>query len=337
MLDTFSFAAQAVVPMLLLMLLGYYLAGIGIFDASVLKKMNAFTFRFGISAMMFRSIYSLPSLRSIQPSVLVFVVASSMVLTAAGWVQAQVCTTRRDRRGVIIQNSFRSNFAVIGITLASALGGEAGAAAAASMQAPAIIYFNITAVLCLNAYSGRPGWKISPWLVLRQIMTNPMILGQVGGLVCLIIRGLLPLDPSGQPIFTLSGSLPFLYSAIDSLASMASPLILILLGAQVDLRRVGSMKKEVFCGVLQRLVLAPAVGFGMAFLAQSLGLLVLSPAVAGALVGLYGSPVAVASAVMTEEMGGDGELARQYVVWTSALSMFTLFLWILLLRSAGVL
>lgn len=337
MLDTFSFAAQAIVPMLLLMLLGFYMSKTGLFDSQLLKKMNTFAFRFGISATMFRSIYSLPSLQSIQLPVLVFVVASAMVLTAVGWVQAQFLTTHRDRRGVIIQNSFRSNFAVIGITLASALGGEAGASAAASMQAPAIIYFNITAVLCLNAYSGRPGQKVDPWLVLRQILTNPLILGQVSGLFCLIVRALLPLNASGQPVFTLAGSLPFLYSTIDSLASMASPLILILLGAQVDLRRVTTMKKEVFFGVIQRLIVAPLAGFGMAFLAQRLGLFTLSPAVASALMGLYGSPVAAASAVMTEEMGGDAELARQYVVWTSALSMFTLFVWILLLRTAGIL
>ena len=56
-----------------------------------------------------------------------------------------------------------------------------------------------------------------------------------------------------------------------------------------------------------------------------------------ALVGMYGSPVASASAVMAEEMGGDAEQARQYVVWTSAFSMITLFLWIFLLRAAGLL
>ena len=86
-------------------------------------------------------------------------------------------------------------------------------------------------------------------------------------------------------------------------------------------------------GVVQRLVLAPAAGFGMAFLAQRLGVFAVTPAVISALVGLYGSPVAAASAVMAEEMGGDAELARQYVVWTSALSMGTLFLWIFLLRT----
>ena len=337
MRDTFLYAAEAIVPMLLLMLLGFYVARSGLFDSSLLKKMNTFTFRFGISAMMFRSIYTLPSLQSIQMPVLIFVVVSSMVLTAMGWVEARFLTNCRARRGVMIQNSFRSNFAVIAITLATALGGEAGAAVAASMQAPAIIYFNITAVLCLSAYSDRQGQTINPWLVIRQIIINPMILGQVGGLVCLIVRGLLPVDASGQPIFTLSGSLPYLYSAIDSLASMASPLILILLGAQVDFHKVGDMKKEVFWGVLQRLIIAPLAGFGMAFFAQWIGLLTLTPAVASALIGLFGSPVAVASAVMTEEMGGDAELARQYVVWTAELSMFTLFLWILLLRAVGIL
>ena len=36
-------------------------------------------------------------------------------------------------------------------------------------------------------------------------------------------------------------------------------------------------------------------------------------------------------------MGGDAELARQYVVWTSAFSMGTLFLWIFLLRTLNLL
>ena len=92
---------------------------------------------------------------------------------------------------------------------------------------------------------------------------------------------------------------------------MASPLILILLGARVNFSAVGDMKKELAVGVIQRLVLAPAAGFGMAFLAQGLGFFAVTPAVLSALVGMYGSPVASASAVMAEEMGGDAELARQ--------------------------
>lgn len=138
-------------------------------------------------------------------------------------------------------------------------------------------------------------------------------------------------------MFSLEKDLPFLYSAVDQLASMAAPLILIILGAQVNFSTIGSMKKELVVGVIQRLILAPAVGFLLGFLAQSLGWIQLTPAVVSALVGVFGSPVASASAAMAEEMGGDAELARQYVVWTYVLSMLTLLVWIFCLRSVGLL
>ena len=56
-----------------------------------------------------------------------------------------------------------------------------------------------------------------------------------------------------------------------------------------------------------------------------------------ALVALFGSPVAVVSAVTAQEMGSDGVLAGQLVVWTSVLSIFTLFFFVLVLRLIGVL
>lgn len=337
MFDTFLYAFNAVTPMLLLMLLGWGLKAARFFDDGLLQKMNTFTFRFGISAMMFRNIYTLSSLEDIHLNAMGFVLVSCLVLTGMGWVESRLFTDRRNRRGIIIQNSFRSNFAIIGTTLAFSLGGAAGGAVSASIQAPAIIYYNVVAVLCLTVYSDRPDRAVDVPGILKKIATNPMILGQVGGLICLVIREFIPRDAQGELVFSLSGDLTFLYSAIESLADMAPALILILLGARVNFSAIGDMKKELAVGVVQRLLLAPAVGFGMAFLAQAAGVLEVTPAVLSALVGLYGSPVASASAVMAEEMGGDAELARQYVVWTSAFSMGTLFLWIFLLRTVHLL
>ena len=329
MFDTFLYAFNAVTPMLLLMLLGWGMKAAKFFDDNLLKRMNSFTFRFGISAMMFRNIYSLSSLREIHLDSIWFVLATCLVLTGLGWVEAHIFTDRRERRGIMIQNSFRSNFAIIGTTLAFSLGGAAGGAVSASIQAPAIIYYNVAAVLFLTIYSDQPNRAVDVGGILKKIATNPMILGQVAGLICLVLREFIPRNAQGELVFSLSGSLPFLYSAVESLADMASPLILILLGARVNFSAVGGLKKE--------LIVAPAVGFGMVFLADSLGLFTVTPAVLSALVGMYGSPVASASAVMAEEMGGDAELARQYVVWTSAFSMGTLFLWIFLLRTLNLL
>lgn len=337
MLDSLLFAANAIIPMMLLLLLGYLLGRRGYFSAETLKQINRFVFRFCVSSMMFRGIYTLSSLSDISMDTMGFVLVSVVTLTLIGWAEAQLCTKERGRRGVIIQNSFRSNIGVVGLYLAGALGGAEGTSACAGIQAPVIIYNNIIAVTCLTVYSDRQGSRPGIGGILHRIAVNPMILGQVSGLVCLLIRPLIPLGADGTPVFSLAGDLPFLYSVIDELASITAPMLLVLLGAQVDFGAVSHFRKELIVGVMHRLAIAPAVGFGMALLAQKLGLLAITPALTAALVGLYGSPAAVASAVMTEEMGGDAELARQYVVWTSALSSLSLFILVLALRRGGLL
>lgn len=337
MLDTFFYAFNAVTPMLLLMLLGCWLKQSKFFDDAILTKLNTFAFRFGISPLMFCNVYAIPSLADIHLNSMVFVLVSCLVLTGMGVIESRLFTKQRSRRGIMIQNSFRSNFAIIGTSLSASLGGAAASAISASIQAPTIIYYNVVAVLCLTIYSDRPDRAVNVRGILKKIATNPMILGQVAGLICLCIREFIPVDAQGELVFSLERDLPFLYEAVSDLAGMATPLILVLLGARVNFSAVGDMKTELAVGVVQRLILAPAVGLALAIGAQAIGLLPAGPAAISALVGMYGSPVAAASAVMAEEMGGDAELARQYVVWTAALSMFTLFVWIFLLRTVGLL
>jgi len=55
------------------------------------------------------------------------------------------------------------------------------------------------------------------------------------------------------------------------------------------------------------------------------------------LLGAFGSATAIASFAMTQEIGGDAELAGNIVVFTSAACMLTLFLWSLLLKNSGLL
>ena len=337
MLDSLIFAANSIIPMMLLMLLGYLLGRRGYFSAETLRQMNRFTFRFCVSAMMFRGIYTLSSLSDISLDTMSFVLASVVVLTALGWAEARLFTKERSRRGVIIQNSFRSNIGVIGLYLAASLGGAEGSSVCAGIQAPVIIYNNIMAVAVLTICSDCKDRSPGATDVLKRIAVNPMILGQVAGLSCLVLRQFVPRGADGALIFSLARDLPFLYSAIDSLASLTAPMLLVLLGAQVDFGAVSHFRTELIVGVTHRLVLAPVVGFALALLAQRMGLITLTSALSASLVGLYASPAAVASAVMTEEIGGDAELSRQYVVWTSALSSLSLFVLVLVLRRMGLL
>jgi predicted permease len=54
------------------------------------------------------------------------------------------------------------------------------------------------------------------------------------------------------------------------------------------------------------------------------------------LLALFGSPVAVSSAIMATQMKNDEELAGQLVVWTTITSSFTIFAIITILKSIGI-
>jgi predicted permease len=56
-----------------------------------------------------------------------------------------------------------------------------------------------------------------------------------------------------------------------------------------------------------------------------------------ALIAMFGSPVAVSSAVMAGSMGSDEQLATQLVVWTSIFSIFTIFAEVCILMMMGLL
>ena len=90
------------------------------------------------------------------------------------------------------------------------------------------------------------------------------------------------------------------------------------------------MRNLVVCTAM-RLVILPAIAVFFAVLLGFRGLPL------GCVLLIFAPPVAVNSYTMALEMGGDGELAAEIVVLTAAFSCLTLFLWIFLLKSLGLL
>ena len=80
--------------------------------------------------------------------------------------------------------------------------------------------------------------------------------------------------------------------------------------------------KEITIVTLTRLVIVPLIGIAIAVFAGIRG-----EALACLLVTL-GSPVAISSFTMSQQMDGDGTLAAHNVVVTSTFCIFTLFIWI---------
>ncbi|MGN1031298.1 MAG: AEC family transporter [Butyricicoccaceae bacterium] len=335
MIAIFSFAFNAIAPILLLILLGYYLKNKHVFSEQFFKTVNRFTFHYTFPALMFCNIYSLEGIHEIDLHLAAYLLVSTVTITLIGVVIAQFATNQRNRKGVLIQAGFRSNFSVIGLPLAEGLAGTQGSILAASMQAPTVIYYNIVSVLALTIYAddAQFDWK----KILRNLVRNPMIQGLGTGIIVLAIREFIPLNPDGTLVFSLSGSLPWLYTVLQYLGRLATPLALIALGGQFSFSAVSGIRKELSTGVLMRLVLAPVLGFTMAFSAARIGWISLDPATISVLIAAYGSPIAVSSAVMAAEMHADDVLAGQIVVWSSLFSAATVFLMAAGFRFVGLL
>ena len=331
MISIFLYAANAVLPIVLLIALGYFLRQRRFYDEKFLKTANKLGFRVALPMLLFFNVYEIDGISSINWSTVGYAVGAILVLFAVGLVAVMLFVREPKQKGVILQSAFRSNFAIIGIPLAQALGGDSTLAVVSVLSAFSIALFNVLAVISLTVFiKDGENEKPSVKSIAVKIIKNPLIIAICLGLLCLVARNFI----SG---FTIKNQLPFLYSAISTVAKMASPLMLIVLGGQFSFEAISSLKKQIAFGTLLRIVIAPVIGVGCAILFTKAGLFSFGSDDYAAFVALFGSPIAVSSAVMAAEMHNDEQLAGQLVVWTSIGSVLTVFVGVVILKSLNLL
>lgn len=334
----FFTAANAVLPILLLILLGFGLKKAGWISEKFSKTGNKLVFNIFLPAMLFINVYDIEGISAIKWDVVLFVVAVICLLFILAIIIAMFSTKVPERRGVVMQCVYRSNFAIIGMPLAAALGGEEAMAITAVISAFSIPLYNLFSVIALTMFLKTADGKQRDFkAVFLDIIKNPLILSVALGFVMLGIRQL-QAEILGEVVFSLKSNLKFLYTALDNLKSIASPLALVVMGAQFEFSAVKGLFKEIAVGTISRVVIAPIVGIGLAVILSShTNLLSCGVNDYPALVALYGSPMAVSAAVMAGQMHNDEQLATQLVVWTSVFSIFTVFLTVCIMMPAGLL
>lgn len=333
----FTTAFNAIAPILLLILLGYFLRIKNFTNENFIKVGNKFVFNIALPVMLMMNVYSTDSLTDISWDVVIYTAVVVTFLVLLGCFIAVAATKVPERRGVIMQCVYRSNYAIIGFSLASALGGESAKALTAMVSAICIPLFNTFSVVSLSMFvSGEKG-KFSIKAILKDIVKNPLIIGVAIGIVCLLARQA-QLELFQEAVFSLKDDLPFVYGPLNNISNITTPFALIVLGGQFSFSAVRGMFKEIAVGTLGRVVIAPVIGIGLAIILSTYtNLLHCGPEEYPALIALFGSPVAVSSAIMAEQMHNDEQLATQLVVWTSLCSIVTIFATVCLMLPTGLL
>ena len=152
--------------------------------------------------------------------------------------------------------------------------------------------------------------------ILLEVVKNPLIISSLFGILLQLLQIRLPALLEGM---------------ISGLAGIASPLQLFLLGAFFRFNGLRRYVKALSAVTGIKLFLTPAVVLSTA------ALLGIRGADFVGLIGIFASPTAVNSFTMVQQMNcGDAELAGDIVVLTSAVSIVSFFLWILVFKNLGV-
>jgi predicted permease len=295
------FVAQVITPIFLLILLGAVMRRWFGLREDFWPQLDRLIYFVFFPALLFNSLSHVKiDLGAATPMLLVsaLYMFSGIVL---GYIAKFIFHAPPKVFAATFQSSFRFN-SYVGLAIAGGLHGQEGLAAIGLLMGFMVPVANVAAVLMLARHSE------SHWL--KEILLNPLILSTAGG-IAFSLLGL------GLPIF--------IDDTLKHLSQASLPMGLIAVGAGLRLQGLHSHRGTLWYGVAVKLLVLPAIAWGLALL-FGLGGVYLHIAVLMAAL-----PVSTVSYVMAKRMGGDGDTIAAQVMLSTLLAALTLPLWLLLM------
>jgi len=311
MSESFFAALRVVIPMIILMALGYLSRVDNLITRPSMKEFDKIIFRFFMPVLLFKNIYEMDFSQGFLIKEMFFTGISLIIIFIFCIYFPRLLTSDGNKSSVIGQAVGRGNYILYGVAVSEALYGEGNVGAVVMLGVLVIPLINIFAAVILELNrSGQA--KLGKLFI--AVLKNPMI---IGAILAFIFK-----------FFALSIPAP-VWSAIRSVANSTTTVSFISLGVGLEMARGGDVKLLAW-GIFLRMIVVPLifmpVSILMGFRDQSLCALMI----------VFAAPSAVASYPMAVAMGADGKLAGQLVCTTTLISVFTIFLWTLLLKTLGL-
>ncbi|PWC11077.1 transporter [Brenneria roseae subsp. americana] len=315
--ETWSFAFHVTMPNLLLLLIGMGLRRLSLLDDVFCDSAMKLVFNLALPCLLFFSIATNhQSITEHLPMMIYGTLGTIATFLLLEFMAVYLVKDPRER-GIFVQGGFRSNTGIMGLAFAMSAYGHEGVAVGSLYLTVTVILFNVLSVITLTRSLRRneQGGRISKKDLLVSIVTNPLIIGLVLGL--LYSRSSLPMPD----VIKQTGNL---------VSSLALPLALLCAGASLDLRTMLRTSNVAALSSIAKLFLVPGVltlgGWIVGFRGVSLGIIFLFSA----------TPTAAGSYAMTRAMGGNATLAANIIAMTTVGSFFVTAFGLYCLRSLGV-
>ncbi|MDD6482489.1 MAG: AEC family transporter [Lachnospiraceae bacterium] len=315
-MSDFLFSINVTLPIFLVMVIGWVLRQIGMLDEHFVTVANKFNFNVTLPVMVFRDIASVNIREVFDLKFVLFCAIASSICFWGIWGLSKLFMKDDSIRGAFVQASFRSSAAVMGLAFISNIYGTS--AMGPLMIIGAVPLYNIYSVIVLT-FEGetedgkRETGKIKEACV--NIAKNPIIIAILLGLVVAFLGIEFPV---------------IIGKTINSVAQLATPLALIVIGAGFEGRKALAKIKPTLWASIIKLVIQPLVFLPVAVYMNFSGEKLI------AILIMLASPTTPSCYIMAKNMKNDGALTASVVVATTLLAAFTLTFWIFLLRTFGL-
>ena len=323
-MEDLLFSLNIILPMAMMLGLGYLFKKIGFFSEAFLRDGRKFCFYVLLSCSLFKNLYDSQS-DAMPYRFIIFVVLAICAEAILSWVFGKMTSEKQDETGVIAQGCFRSNFAYIGIPLSTMFFTDQTLLSKVSSEMSMVTIFvvpimNVFALLVLMDQEGDRRGMFQR--TLKKLMLNPNIIAIALGIGVLLFRMAVP-----SASFFIKDHMSYVYKALSYLSSMSTPFSFLMVGAGMDFSRSVKDMKKLLKVVAMRDLVFPGLVLSAAYLLNCA-----DQAEFAILVSVFASPTAVSSAIMASEMGKDRQLADEIVVYTTLFSILSLSLIIYILK-----
>ncbi len=313
MIGNIFFTLNIVAPVFVIVFLGIILKKIFFIDSHFLESSSNLVFKISMPALVFLAISRCSPADVFRWSDLGLVYGGTILFFLLAWWIAGFISADPKSQASFTQGCFRSNFAIIGLPLIKNWLGSDALSHAALLLSMIMPLYNILAVLALTIPLQQ---SFHPQKIIKEILTNPLIIATVLGLLFATI-------PIPLPQIALE--------TLDSLADLTFPLSLLGIGASLNFSHFKSNRVMVMTAVLIKTILIPLVLTSVAWLLNDRGdhLAILFI--------LFSAPTAVASFMMAKAMDADFQLAATIVVTATLTSVFSISAGIFIMKSFNLL
>ena len=312
-MENFLFSLNVTLPIFIIIVVGGFLQRIGLLNEGFTSVADKFVFKVALPVQLFRDIAGMDIRSDFSGKFVLFCMAATTCMFAATWLLGQLFLKDKSMVGAFAQAAARGSAAILGIAFVENIYGSSGMTP--MMIVAAVPLFNIYSVIILTVTSAQG--KFDGALVkklLKGVITNPIILGIAAGMVWSL---------AGLPMPVI------LSKSVNYIASTATPLALLVLGATFKGREALQKIGPTLAAAFLKLVAIPAaifpVAIHMGFRGSELVAIMI----------MLASPTTVTCYIMAKNMGGDDTLSASVVMTATLLSSVTLTLWVFVMRTMG--